>query len=123
MSKKSALLLLCGLVLSGNSLAMSGKEYLDQCSLEKLKSLDKPAYGMAITFCTSLVRGVIEGHYATTGYYEKDRLFCVPPGKTYMDLTGEVVGRLGVEQKFQDKPFGGLAIIYLGRAFPCEKKQ
>ena len=123
MFKKSVFLLLCSLVIPSHAFAMSGKEYLDQCSLEKLKSLDKSAYGMAITFCTSLVRGVIEGHYATAGYYEKDRLFCIPPGKTYMDLSGEVVGRLGVEQKFQDKPFGGLAIIYLGRAFPCEKKQ
>ena len=122
MSKKSAFLLLGGLALSGNVFAMSGKEFLDQCSLDKLKSLDKPAYVTAITFCTSLVRGVIEGHYATAGYYEKDRLFCIPQGKTYMDLTGEVVGRLGVEQKYQDKPFGGLAIIYLGRSFPCEKK-
>lgn len=123
MLKKSVLLMLCGLVLSGNALAMSGKEYLDQCSLEKLKSLDKQAYGAAITFCTALVRGVVEGHNATAGYYEKERLFCVPQGKTWMDLTGEVVGRLGVEQKYLDKPFGGLAIIYLGRAFPCEKKQ
>ncbi len=123
MSKKNVLLLLGSLLLSGNVFAMTGKEYLDQCSLERLKSLEKPEYVTAVTFCTALVRGVIDGHYATAGYYEKDRLFCIPQGKTYMDLTGEVVGRLGVEQKFLDKPIGGLAIVYLGRAFPCEKKQ
>jgi len=123
MSKYGVLHLVCGLMLSGNALAMSGKAFLAQCSLDKLESLDKQTLGKAVAHCTALVQGVVEGHIATTAYYKKDRLFCIPQGKRYMELTSEVVARLVSDQEHQDQLFGHLAIIYLRSANPCEGKQ
>ena len=120
---KSFLLLCWSLLASGSAAALTGQEYLALCSLETLKSLQKPAQEARMAFCTGFVRGVIHGHYVTSKYYDKDPLFCIPSERTYMELTGEVVSRLGVEKTNLDKPVSGLAIVYFSRAFPCERRQ
>lgn len=109
--------------ISTNTFGMTGKEYLAECSLQRLEKLDSKdeRYGLAVTFCTTLIRGIIAGHIDTASFYEKPRLICIPPEQTFIQITGHVVGGLETEKTYLDQSIAGLAIVYLSRVYPCKK--
>jgi hypothetical protein len=101
-----------------------GKWFVDACSLDSLKGIEresKDKYQSQLAYCNAFVMGIIHGHYASRAAYRREPLFCVPQGRSYLELTADVVGIVQSQPERQDSFAAALAVQGLSRLYPCKK--
>ena len=112
------------LALGGNASADigDGKWLVEACSLEALKGIEqqgKDKYLAQLAYCNAFVMGVVHGHYASRAAYRQPPLFCLPPGRSNMELTGDVIGIVQSQPERQAMFAAALALQGLARMYPC----
>jgi hypothetical protein len=130
--KTNGWLLLFGLILSTNCFArpegvrlpneMSGEEFISLCSSKILEAKEQQRDDTQIAFCTGFVKGVIHSHDSLAVLSEQphERLFCLPKGRTDLELTAVVVSYMEAEPRALGSYLGNLVLAGLHNSFPCK---
>jgi Rap1a immunity proteins len=100
-----------------------GRWLVEACSLDSLKKLEQEnndKYLSQLAYCNAFVMGIIHGHYATRAAYKREPLFCLPQGRSNLELTGDVVGIVQSQPERQSLFAAALALQGLARMYPCK---
>jgi Rap1a immunity proteins len=123
-SKKILILIALAFFASASSADVGdGKWFVEACSLDSLKKIEKEnkdKYLSQLAYCNAFVMGIIHGHYASRAAYKREPLFCLPQGRSNLELTGDVVGIVQSQPERQNVFAAALALQGLARMYPCK---